>query len=71
MIEADSDDENELNNAVLVPTSSEVRNIMTILPSHLDANSNGKMNNKMDDVEEFDAIKDNAKKISDYFPKTQ
>uniref|UniRef100_A0A8C4SC05 HTH CENPB-type domain-containing protein n=1 Tax=Erpetoichthys calabaricus TaxID=27687 RepID=A0A8C4SC05_ERPCA len=53
IIDADSDDENEMNNAAPVPTSSEMRNIMKSMRSYLDANSNGEMNNKMDDIEQF------------------
>ncbi|GFW20555.1 hypothetical protein TNCV_1047801 [Trichonephila clavipes] len=53
IIEADSDDKNELNNATPVPTSSELRNIMKSMSSYLDANSNGERNNKMDDIVQF------------------
>uniref|UniRef100_A0A8C4RFJ1 HTH CENPB-type domain-containing protein n=1 Tax=Erpetoichthys calabaricus TaxID=27687 RepID=A0A8C4RFJ1_ERPCA len=53
IIDADSDDENEMNNAAPVPTSSEMRNIMKSMRSYLDAHSNGEMNNKIDDIEQF------------------
>uniref|UniRef100_A0A8C4RRF5 Tigger transposable element-derived protein 4 n=1 Tax=Erpetoichthys calabaricus TaxID=27687 RepID=A0A8C4RRF5_ERPCA len=53
IIDADSDDENEMNNAAPVPTSSEMRNIMKSMLSYLDAHSNDEMNNKMDDIEQF------------------
>ncbi|GFW96972.1 transposable element Tcb2 transposase [Trichonephila clavipes] len=46
---ADSDYENKMNHAV-------------IQISYLEAHSNGEMNTKMDDIEQFDAKKDNAKK---------
>ncbi|GFW74607.1 DDE-1 domain-containing protein [Trichonephila clavipes] len=69
--DADSDDENEMNNAAPVPTESEMRNIMKSMRSHLDAHSNGEMNNKMDDVEQFVVIKTMQRKISDYFLKIQ
>ncbi|GFU75463.1 hypothetical protein TNCV_2861791 [Trichonephila clavipes] len=36
IIETDSDDENEMNNAAPVPTSSEMRNIMKSMRSYLD-----------------------------------
>ncbi|GFV48941.1 hypothetical protein TNCV_1093411 [Trichonephila clavipes] len=52
IINADFDDENEMNNAP-VPISSEMRNIMKSMLSYLDALSNGEMNNKMDDIEQF------------------
>ncbi|GFT62849.1 uncharacterized protein TNCV_1606751 [Trichonephila clavipes] len=57
-IDADSDDENDMNNAAPVPTSSEMKHIMKTMRSYLDAHSNGEMN----DIEQFDAEKDNAKK---------
>ncbi|GFW63811.1 hypothetical protein TNCV_3744161 [Trichonephila clavipes] len=71
IFDADSDDENEMNKAAPVPTSSEMRSVMKITRSYLDVHSNGEMNNKMDDIEQFVAEKNNAKKISGYFPKTQ
>uniref|UniRef100_A0A8C4SEN5 HTH CENPB-type domain-containing protein n=1 Tax=Erpetoichthys calabaricus TaxID=27687 RepID=A0A8C4SEN5_ERPCA len=75
IIDADSDNENEMNNAAPVPTSSEMRNIMKSMRSYLDAHSNGEMNNKMNDIEQFvDNLmlkKTMQRKISDYFPKTQ
>ncbi|GFX67498.1 hypothetical protein TNCV_3463871 [Trichonephila clavipes] len=48
IIDANSDDENEMNNAVPVPTSSGKRNTMI---HYLEAHSNGEMNNKMNDIE--------------------
>ncbi|GFX39647.1 hypothetical protein TNCV_2103911 [Trichonephila clavipes] len=39
------------------PTSSEKRNIMKSMRSYLDAHSNGGMNYKMDDIEQFVAKK--------------
>ncbi|GFW83025.1 hypothetical protein TNCV_4604521 [Trichonephila clavipes] len=51
-IHADSD-ENEMNNAAPVPTSSKIRNIMKSMRSYLEAHSNGEMNNKRDDIEQF------------------
>ncbi|GFS76396.1 hypothetical protein TNCV_1620361 [Trichonephila clavipes] len=47
------DDENEINNAAPVPTSSEMRNIMTSMRSYLNTHSSGEKNNKMDDIEQF------------------
>ncbi|GFX23826.1 hypothetical protein TNCV_1788571 [Trichonephila clavipes] len=49
----DSDDENKMNNAAHVPTSSEMKNAMKSFRSYLDAYSNGEMKNKMDDIEQF------------------
>ncbi|GFT28768.1 hypothetical protein TNCV_3584951 [Trichonephila clavipes] len=66
-----SDDENETNNEAPIPESSEMRNIMKGMRSYLDAHSNGEINNKMDDIERIDSKKDNAKKISGYFSKSQ
>ncbi|GFX59395.1 hypothetical protein TNCV_2880641 [Trichonephila clavipes] len=43
-----SNDKNEVNNADLVPTSSEMSNVLKSMCSYLDAHSNGEMNNKMD-----------------------
>ncbi|GFX29521.1 hypothetical protein TNCV_4775951 [Trichonephila clavipes] len=57
-IDADSDDENDMNNAAPVPTSSEMKHIIKTMRSYLDTHSNGEMN----DIEQFDAEKDNAKK---------
>ncbi|GFW84537.1 hypothetical protein TNCV_457181 [Trichonephila clavipes] len=50
---ADSDDEDEMNNAVSVPPSSEIRNVMKRMRSYLDARSKGEMNTKMDDIVQF------------------
>ncbi|GFU14943.1 hypothetical protein TNCV_795191 [Trichonephila clavipes] len=67
IIDADSDEENEVNNAAPVPMSSEMRNIMKSMHSYLDAHTNGEVNNKMEDIGQFDAKKDNAKKYSRLF----
>ncbi|GFV08603.1 hypothetical protein TNCV_1584161 [Trichonephila clavipes] len=47
-IDANFDDENEMNNAapLSVPTSSETRNTMKSIHSYLDAHSDGEMCNK-------------------------
>ncbi|GFV93549.1 hypothetical protein TNCV_1988611 [Trichonephila clavipes] len=58
IIDADSSDGNETNHAA----ASEMRNIMKSMRSYLDAHSNGEMNKKVDDIEQFEAKKDNAKK---------
>ncbi|GFT81834.1 hypothetical protein TNCV_4336741 [Trichonephila clavipes] len=47
-IVADSDDENEMNNAALDSKSSEDRNTMKSMHSYLKVHSNGEMENKMD-----------------------
>ncbi|GFV25658.1 hypothetical protein TNCV_3851421 [Trichonephila clavipes] len=52
-IDEDSKEENHMNNAAPVPTSSEMRNFMKSMRSYLNAHSSGEMNNKMDDVEQF------------------
>ncbi|GFV68813.1 hypothetical protein TNCV_1626061 [Trichonephila clavipes] len=44
--DADSDDENEMNDEDPVTTSSEMQNIMKSMRSYLDAHSNGEMNSK-------------------------
>ncbi|GFS62535.1 hypothetical protein TNCV_1263081 [Trichonephila clavipes] len=51
IIDADSGEEDEMNNAAPVPTSSEMRNTMKSMRSYLDAYSNGEMNNKTDGIE--------------------
>ncbi|GFW84723.1 hypothetical protein TNCV_1814531 [Trichonephila clavipes] len=53
IIDADPDDENEKNKAAPVPSLSEMRNIMMSIRRYLEAYSNGEMNNKMDDIEQF------------------
>ncbi|GFU26331.1 hypothetical protein TNCV_3180821 [Trichonephila clavipes] len=53
IIDADSDSENEKNNAASVPTSSETMNVMKSMRNYLDAHSNGEMKNKMDDIKQF------------------
>ncbi|GFV59287.1 hypothetical protein TNCV_2340281 [Trichonephila clavipes] len=72
-IAKDSDDEKEMNNAASVTTSSELRKVMKNRRCYLDAYSNGKINNKIDDIEQFDAKihNDLKRRIGDYFPKTQ
>ncbi|GFW63788.1 hypothetical protein TNCV_3743961 [Trichonephila clavipes] len=67
IIDADSEDRNEMNNAALVSTSSEMRNIMKSRRSYSGVRCNGEMNNKTDDIGQFDAIKDNAKKNTRLF----
>ncbi|GFU93352.1 hypothetical protein TNCV_1860821 [Trichonephila clavipes] len=52
-MDADSDDENQMNNASPVPRSSKMRNVMKSIHSYLEAHSNSEMNNKMDDVQQF------------------
>ncbi|GFW16111.1 hypothetical protein TNCV_4681031 [Trichonephila clavipes] len=42
-----------MNNASPVPMSSEMRNVMKSMCNYLDAHSNGEMNNKIDDIEQF------------------
>ncbi|GFW89487.1 uncharacterized protein TNCV_3967771 [Trichonephila clavipes] len=73
--DADSDDENEMTNATLVPMPSEMRNIMKSMGNYLDAHSNGEMNNKMDDIEPIVGHlmlkKTIERKRPDYFSKTQ
>ncbi|GFS47718.1 histone-lysine N-methyltransferase SETMAR [Trichonephila clavipes] len=77
--DADSNNENEMNNAAPYPTSSEIRNIMKSMRSYSEAHFNSEMNNKMADIEQFDAKKRQCKekdqilksKFSDNFPKTQ
>ncbi|GFU89475.1 transposable element Tcb2 transposase [Trichonephila clavipes] len=51
--DADSDDENKMNNPASVPTSSEMSIIMKSMRSYLDARSSGEMNNKVDDIVQF------------------
>ncbi|GFX38723.1 hypothetical protein TNCV_1170531 [Trichonephila clavipes] len=50
IIDADSDDENEINNADPISTPFV---IMKSMRSYLGAHSNSKMNNKMDGIERF------------------
>ncbi|GFT79744.1 hypothetical protein TNCV_732801 [Trichonephila clavipes] len=68
-----SDDENEMNKAAPVPTSTEMRNIMKSMRNYLDAYSNGEKNKKLDSIEQLigNLMLKNAKKLSDSFPKTQ
>ncbi|GFU73265.1 hypothetical protein TNCV_167481 [Trichonephila clavipes] len=53
IIDADSDEENEMNNATPVHTSSEMRSIIKSLRSYLDAHCNREMDNKMHGFEQF------------------
>ncbi|GFV16515.1 hypothetical protein TNCV_4785771 [Trichonephila clavipes] len=53
IIYADSDDENEMTKAAPVPTSFEWRNAMKSMRSYSDALSNGKINNKMGNIDEL------------------
>ncbi|GFT07761.1 transposable element Tcb1 transposase [Trichonephila clavipes] len=71
IIDADSDDESEMNKAAHVPTSSEMRNIRKSMRIYLEAHSNGEMNNKRDEIEKFVTKKTMQRKISHYFPKIQ
>ncbi|GFV38643.1 hypothetical protein TNCV_2731791 [Trichonephila clavipes] len=58
IIGTDFNDKNEAP----VAMSSIMRNIKNMCGyGYLDVDSNGKMNNKMDNIEQFDAKKDNAK----------
>ncbi|GFV22823.1 hypothetical protein TNCV_4962381 [Trichonephila clavipes] len=66
---SDSGDENEVKKAAPVPTSSEMWNIMKSMRSNLDAPSNGEMNTKMDDIEQFDAKKGTGKENNRLFSK--
>ncbi|GFS85994.1 hypothetical protein TNCV_1219861 [Trichonephila clavipes] len=56
--EADSGYEKEMNSATPV---SEMKDIMKSMQNYSDTHSRGEMNNKMDDVEQFVAKRDNAK----------
>ncbi|GFW84897.1 hypothetical protein TNCV_681851 [Trichonephila clavipes] len=47
IIDADFEEKNEMNNAVPVSSSSEMRNIMKSISSYLDTHSKGEMNGKM------------------------
>ncbi|GFY33200.1 hypothetical protein TNCV_1240511 [Trichonephila clavipes] len=52
IIDSHTDDENEMNKATLVRTSSEMKNILKSMRSYLDAHFSGELNNKMDDIEQ-------------------
>ncbi|GFV67616.1 uncharacterized protein TNCV_4622961 [Trichonephila clavipes] len=75
IIDVDSDAENEMYDATPISTSSEMKNIIKSMRSYLDAHSNGRMNNKMDDIEQFAdnfmLKKKTQRKISDCFLKTK
>ncbi|GFV85555.1 DDE-1 domain-containing protein [Trichonephila clavipes] len=53
IIDVDSDDESEKNNAASVPTSSRMRDVVKRIRSYLNAHSNGEMNKKIDDIEQI------------------
>ncbi|GFT72928.1 hypothetical protein TNCV_1976491 [Trichonephila clavipes] len=53
IIDADSGDQNEMNNSAPVPSSSDMRNIMKSMSSYLDTHSNGEMNKKIGSIEQF------------------
>ncbi|GFU76954.1 hypothetical protein TNCV_4521101 [Trichonephila clavipes] len=53
IIDADSKDENEMNNTAPVTLLSELRNIRKSRRSYLDIYSYVGMNNKMDDIEQL------------------
>ncbi|GFV08883.1 hypothetical protein TNCV_3821261 [Trichonephila clavipes] len=53
IINADSNIEKEINNAIPVPTSSEMKNTMKSILCYLDAHSNGEMNNKREDIKQY------------------
>ncbi|GFV67974.1 hypothetical protein TNCV_1872561 [Trichonephila clavipes] len=70
----DSDEENEMYTAAPVLMSSEMRNVTKTMHSYLDAHSNGEMNNKMEDIEQFVdnlMLKNNVKKDIRLFSKSQ
>ncbi|GFT13009.1 uncharacterized protein TNCV_431321 [Trichonephila clavipes] len=75
VIDADLNDENEMDITALGPTSSEMRNIMKSMRIYLNTYFSGEMNNKMDNIEQlvdYSMLKKTTqRKISDYFPKTQ
>ncbi|GFS59440.1 hypothetical protein TNCV_3725671 [Trichonephila clavipes] len=54
VIDADSDDENEMSNAApdCKRAPSEMRNVMGSVHSYLDPHSKGEINNKMDDIKQ-------------------
>ncbi|GFV01294.1 hypothetical protein TNCV_3375281 [Trichonephila clavipes] len=52
IIDADPDNENEMNNAVPVHMSFEM-STMKIMRSYLDAHFNGRMNSKLNNTERF------------------
>lgn len=54
-VSADSDDEfdNGFNDAVPVPSTSEVRKMINSVRCYLDAHSNGEMSKTIDDLEQF------------------
>ncbi|GFV48351.1 hypothetical protein TNCV_2479161 [Trichonephila clavipes] len=51
IIDADSDNENEMNNVAAVPTTSEMRNIIKSMRSYLGTHCHSEMNSKMDGIE--------------------
>ncbi|GFW63376.1 hypothetical protein TNCV_400421 [Trichonephila clavipes] len=65
----EKEDEKEMNNTAHVATSSDMKNVRKSMCNYLDANSNGEMNNKMDDIEQF--FLEKTMRRSNYFPKFQ
>ncbi|GFV33226.1 hypothetical protein TNCV_4635151 [Trichonephila clavipes] len=53
IIDADSNDENKINIAASISTSSKMRLFMKSISSYLDTHSNGDVNKKIDDIEPF------------------
>ncbi|GFT46393.1 hypothetical protein TNCV_3127351 [Trichonephila clavipes] len=66
IINADSIDENEMNNAGPVPTLSEMRDIMKSRYSYLDVHSNDEVNNKRDVIEQIVPSGDKRKHINSF-----
>ncbi|GFT09823.1 RNA-directed DNA polymerase from mobile element jockey [Trichonephila clavipes] len=52
IMDADSEEENEISNAAPVPMTSEKRNIIKRMRNYSDAHSNGEMNIKMEEIEQ-------------------
>ncbi|GFX35395.1 hypothetical protein TNCV_102021 [Trichonephila clavipes] len=50
---ADTDEENEMDNADPFRTSYKMRNIMESMRNYLDAHANDEMNNKIDEIKHF------------------
>ncbi|GFX51580.1 DDE-1 domain-containing protein [Trichonephila clavipes] len=73
IIDTDSEDENEMNNAAPVPMSFKMRNILKSRRNYLDTHSNYEVNKKMDKIAQFVhnlmLKRTTHRKISDYFPK--
>ncbi|GFU44152.1 hypothetical protein TNCV_615391 [Trichonephila clavipes] len=56
IIDADSQDEDKVNNVAPDPASSEIRNIMESIRSYFYAHSNDERNYKMDDIKQVDNL---------------